>query len=108
MERESAAHSAKKRHPPVPQDQLPKLQKFSDITWIYWIHQARPENVRSLYTLWSLVITHKDSQRIIARVLKSANLKAAKYPGYIFSHETEQFRALLGNSSVSRISYVIY
>jgi hypothetical protein len=102
MKRESPAHSAKKRYPPVPQDQLPKLQKFSDLIWIYWTHQACPENVHRLYTLWSLVITNEASQRIIAWLLRSADLEAAQYPEYTSSPETEQFRALLGDSVVLR------
>jgi hypothetical protein len=68
MERESPAHSAKKRHPPVPQDQLPKLQKFSDLVWIYWTHQAPPENVRSLYTLWSHCAGSKVSKSQISTI----------------------------------------
>jgi hypothetical protein len=44
MNRKSPKYAASERSPPVPEDQMPALQQFSDVAWIIWEGQVKRNN----------------------------------------------------------------
>lgn len=93
VERMSTASSAKKRNPPVSDDQLPEVQTFSDIGYLNYKH-VLGNDPSSLKYMMSLMISNKDTASIITRALGGQNL--GPWPGTSFDWRTKEFKALLG------------
>lgn len=98
LDRTSPQHAAQERDPPVPADNLPALQAFSDIAYLTWLESSTPQDTppRNLRYFMSLTITNKKTQAVIHRALNNAYTALGPWPGFTFGRETPEFRALLG------------
>ena len=96
MNRLSPNHAAHQRKPPIPDNEIPELKQFSDVAWLYWAEKAKPSDISNLRYYWSLLISNRETQQLIARVLDNAGKKPERYPGHYFKYPSDELKALLG------------
>jgi hypothetical protein len=93
VDRISPVSAAKKRNPPVPDDQLPDVHTFSDIGYLVY-KKMLGKDPTSLKYMMSLMITNEQTASIIARALGGDDL--GPWPGKSFDWRSKEFKALLG------------
>ena len=93
VDRISPASAAKKRSPPVSDDQLPDVHTFSDVGYLNY-KEVLGTDPKSLKYMMSLMITNEDTASIISKALDGKEL--GPWPGETFSWRTKAFKALLG------------
>lgn len=102
LNRKSPRYAAKERNPPVPDDELPKLNQFSDVGWIGWdtISQREGIDIKNLRYFLSIGIDNTDTKAVIIRAMNSRGWQLSEWPGHIFEMEWMETRAILGKSKM--------
>jgi hypothetical protein len=93
LESPATAAKYKWRRKPLT-DELPKLQRLSDIFWGYWLRGN--SNLANIRYFWMMDIANEDTEEILARALSEANTKIRKWPGVTFDMESDAGKAILG------------
>jgi hypothetical protein len=101
LNRESPKWAAKDRHPPLPDDELPKLNQFSDVAWIVWkaMHKLPWSSETRLHHLryfMSVSITNVETQKILKRALEANDWELSEWPGHTFERIWPETKAILG------------
>ncbi|KAL1600767.1 hypothetical protein SLS60_007155 [Paraconiothyrium brasiliense] len=104
MDRISPASAAKKRSPPVSDDQLPDVHAFSDIGYLNYknILGKDPKNMKYMM---SVMITNDKTASIIAKALGGGEL--GPWPGKSFNWRSKEFKALLGSPNGMGFGYLL-
>ena len=89
---------AKKRNPPVSDDQLPKLSQWSDVGWLYYKDRAAKAKVlpKQLKCFMSLQIINHDTTSIMSQALSLVGQQIGPWPGYTFEPDSDGYAAILG------------
>ena len=90
------AFMATKRNPPVPQDQLPQLQRASDITYGMWKDKAG-DKVGGIRYILNWGVQNAQTQAVIRRALDSMGEDLNYWPGVSWPADSEQAKAILGD-----------
>jgi hypothetical protein len=101
LNRESPKWAAKDRHPPLYDDELPKLNQFSDVAWIIWKAMHKPPwssetRLNHLRYFMSVSITNVDTQQILKRALEANHWELSEWPGHTFERMWPETKAILG------------
>ncbi|KAF2748228.1 hypothetical protein M011DRAFT_486081 [Sporormia fimetaria CBS 119925] len=99
----SPQHAVASWNPPLPADQLPKLQKSSDVAWGIWKMRAGT-NVKNLRYFLALTVINELTNRILIRATGG---RVQPWPGVTFTSETEEASALLGTPNSVAIGYLL-
>ncbi|KAF2447265.1 hypothetical protein P171DRAFT_430173 [Karstenula rhodostoma CBS 690.94] len=91
----SAARMAWYRQPTS--EELPKLQRLSDLFWGYWVRDN--PNIANIRYFWMVDIANEDTEEILARALSEANKKIGKWPGVTFDMDSDAGKAILGSAN---------
>ncbi|KAL1606692.1 hypothetical protein SLS60_004099 [Paraconiothyrium brasiliense] len=79
------------------QDELPKLQRLSDIFWGYWNRDN--SNIANIKYFFMKDIANEDTEEIIARALHGANKQIRAWPGITFDMKFDAGKAILGSAN---------
>jgi hypothetical protein len=93
------AEAAKDRKPQIPKEDLPELQRASDLAWLSWAHFAEPKS--HLKYFFNIAITNEDTQKAIRTVLKNTDTAYGPWPGVTFNTNTDEGKVLLGKTCQS-------
>jgi hypothetical protein len=101
LNRESPKWAAKERIPPVPDNDLPHLNQFSDVAWIKWKldHHASGAGLNHLKYFMSVSITNAKTQQILRRALEANHWELSEWPGHVFERMWPETKAILGELS---------
>ncbi|OAG07010.1 uncharacterized protein CC84DRAFT_1216020 [Paraphaeosphaeria sporulosa] len=78
-------------------DELPKLQRLSDIFWGYWVRDNPA--VANICYFWMVDIANEDTAKIMARALSEAGKTISKWPGVTFNMDSDAEKAILGSAN---------
>lgn len=100
LNRLSPKYAAEERRPPVPRDQLPALNQFSDIAWIGWdsIAQGGGHDITNLRYFMSVGISNAETKSVIRRALDAKGWELSPWPGHTFEQQWFEMRAIIGMS----------
>ncbi|CAO2650181.1 Nn.00g014730.m01.CDS01 [Neocucurbitaria sp. VM-36] len=109
LNRKSPKYAAKERDPPVPDEQIPKLNQFSDVAWIGWDTVSRREgtDIRKLRYFLSVGIDNEDTKAIILRAMNYRGWQLSEWPGHVFKREWMETRAILGTPNLQGFAYFL-
>jgi hypothetical protein len=93
------AEAAKDCKPQIPKEDLPELQRASDLAWLSWAHFAEPKS--HLKYFFNIAITNEDTQKAIRTVLKNTDTAYGPWPGVTFNTNTDEGKVLLGKTCQS-------
>jgi hypothetical protein len=101
LNRESPKWAAKGRTPPVPDDELPQLNQFSDVAWISWKAMHTPyasseTRLNHLKYFMSVSVTNEETQHILKRALDANNWELSYWPGHTLERLWPETKAILG------------
>jgi hypothetical protein len=101
LNRESPRWAAPDRIPPVSVEQLPKLNQFSDVSWIIWKAMHKPAwssetRLNHLKYFMSVSVTNKETQQILKRALEANHWELSEWPGHAFERMWSETKAILG------------
>ncbi|KAF2643424.1 hypothetical protein P280DRAFT_394996 [Massarina eburnea CBS 473.64] len=107
MDRISPRFSAKKRIPKIPDDQLPQLNQWSDVGWLYYLDRVNKMRVplRRVKYFLSLMITNGESLMVIGEALDGKPIKP--WPGATFLPDSDGYKAILGTANGIGIGYFL-
>lgn len=94
LDRRAPAKAADNRKPPIKNDGLPSLQRYSDVAWLFWAKQAASKN--NLKYFFTVAITNEQTQQGIRRALKNVKAEYGPWPGTTFSIDSDEGKVLLG------------
>lgn len=94
LDRLAPEKAAAERKPPVPKDEMPSLQRFSDIAWLFWAKHAANKN--KLKYLLNIAVTNSETQQAIRRALHNVNHEFGPWPGTTFDIDSNEGKVLLG------------
>ncbi|KAF1358006.1 hypothetical protein EJ07DRAFT_126217 [Lizonia empirigonia] len=97
LDRLAPEKAADHRVPQIEKDELPSLQRYSDVAWLFWAKQAARKN--KLKYFFTVAITNIETQRAIRRALKNAQAEYGPWPGTTFSVDSDEGKVLLGCSN---------
>ncbi|KAF2450009.1 hypothetical protein P171DRAFT_469888 [Karstenula rhodostoma CBS 690.94] len=104
VDRISTTTAAKKRNPPVSDDQLPDVHTFSDIGYLNYKKMLGKDPTSFKYMM-SLMITNEETASIISRALGGQQLRS--WPGTSFNWRSKEFKALLGSPNGMGFGYLL-
>lgn len=81
---------------PISKDNLPDLQRASDIAWLFWARHAATKN--KLKYFFNVSITNSNTQQAIRRALKNTNQAYGPWPGATFDTASDEGKVLLGKT----------
>ncbi|KAF2799811.1 hypothetical protein K505DRAFT_230244, partial [Melanomma pulvis-pyrius CBS 109.77] len=97
MDREGPKAAANDREPKVPESELPKISRGSDIQWALWENATESVgHLTNIKTFFSLTTVNVVSQSLIVRALNQRHVELSPFPGYRFTPEDEEGQVLLG------------
>lgn len=90
-----------------PKAQLPDLQKWSDVAWLFWEMSCKGEGVGvgNLNYVFRVQIVNDNTRFIVSRALGSTSVGA--WPGTAFNMDTDQGRAILGTPNGSGVAWFL-
>lgn len=79
----------------IPEDQMPQLQRASDIMWSYWErNNPSPQNLRYYFVNY---VRNEETTPLIARALKNHKMdKVPRWPRLELGMDSEEAEAILG------------
>lgn len=83
-------------NPPVPDDQLPALNQFSDVAFLYWKDRIRDVRLKRIRYLLSVYIRNGDTTTVINQALASIAAPLSPWPGHSFFPDSDHYKAILG------------
>lgn len=103
LNRLSPIYAAEDRKPPVPKDQIPVLNQFSDIAWIGWETMTRggDHDITKLRFFVSVGINNAETKSVIRRALDAKGWELAPWPGHTFERQWFETRAIVGMFEIS-------
>ncbi|KAF1848988.1 uncharacterized protein K460DRAFT_375732 [Cucurbitaria berberidis CBS 394.84] len=109
LNRISPKYAAKDRTPPVSDDEIPKLNQFSDVAWIGWDTVCRREgtDVKKLRYFLSVGINNEDTKAVILRALSAKGWQLSGWPGHTFEKHWMETRAILGTPNLQGFAYFL-
>ncbi|EDU40786.1 conserved hypothetical protein [Pyrenophora tritici-repentis Pt-1C-BFP] len=110
MNRLSPKNAAKERNPPVPDDELPGLNQFSDVAWIGWESQTKDQNhdIKGLRYFISVTITNEETLAVVQRALGAKGWRFRDWPGYTFEdRQSPEMRAIMGTPNIQGFAYFL-
>lgn len=90
------AEAAKEHKPPISKEDLPELQRASDLLWLSWSRFAEPKN--NLKYFFNVAITNHHTQEAIRRALKNTDTAFGQWPGVTFETDNDEGKVLLGKT----------
>ncbi|KAF1844111.1 uncharacterized protein K460DRAFT_262190, partial [Cucurbitaria berberidis CBS 394.84] len=91
----------------VPEDQMPELQRSSDITWGQW-KMCAGEKAENLHHIIIHASTNTTTQRAIRRACHELGKdRPMVWPGYRIRLDTEVGKALLGTPNGRAVPYFL-
>jgi hypothetical protein len=75
-------------------NQLPKLQKSSDLLFLMWRFFAGDTYVKNVRYFFSLSISNEPTSKLMVRAVGTVRA----WPGSTFTYYQDEFRALLGKN----------
>jgi hypothetical protein len=101
LNRLSPNHAAEYCKPPVPSDQMPALNQFSDVAWIGWDSMTRGEgdDIKGLRFFISVGISNVETKSVIRRALDAKSWELGPWPGHTFEQQWVETRAIIGMSN---------
>lgn len=97
LNRESPKWAAKDRDPPVPLDQQPELNQFSDVAWITWKYYAgNGDGIKNIKYFLSSMITNMETKQVLKRAHEANRWVLEDWPGHIFKKAWPETKAILG------------
>ena len=105
LNRLSPKHAAEHRKPPVPKDQLPVLNQFSDVAWIGWDSMTAEEghDITNLRFFVSVGIVNPETRSVVRRALDAKGWELSPWPGHTFERQWFETRAIIGTRSTTLI-----
>ncbi|KAF3043373.1 hypothetical protein E8E12_001895 [Didymella heteroderae] len=90
----------------IPENQLPHLQRASDIMWSYWErNNANPQNLRYYFVNY---IKNDETLPLIARALRNHGLNTVpRWPGLELGMHTDEAEAILGSPVGATIAHLL-
>lgn len=102
-----AKHNGKEQKPPITEDaDLPKLQRWSDVTWLQLINLENVDIVNIRYVFQSPV-ENKASMSLIARALQRRKTELSTWPGGTIHMNSDEGKAILGSPSGTGVAYLL-
>lgn len=102
LNRESPTYAAKDRKPPVPKEQQPELNQFSDVAWITWKTFATGDKIRNLRYFLSSMITNTQTRQVLKRAHQANGWVLEDWPGHTFERGWPETKAILGMKLLRR------
>lgn len=97
LNRESPKWVARYRNPPVPAEQQPQLNQFSDVAWISWKHYAGNGNgIKNIKYFLSSMITNTETRQVLKRAHEANGWVLEDRPGHTFEKGWPETKAILG------------
>lgn len=96
LNRLSPRYASTDCEPPVPSDQLPALQQFSDVAWLGWDTMTEGDEVTGLRYFLAAGIVNDDTKKVIHRALDEKGWKLSPWPGHTFERNWPETKALIG------------
>lgn len=94
LDRLAPVKAGEECNPPVTGADLPSLQRYSDVAWLFWAKTASTKN-RLKYFI-TVAITNSETHQAIRRALKNARAEYGPWPGTTFPIDSDEGKVLLG------------
>lgn len=78
-------------------EELPKLQRLSDIFWGHWVREN--PDISNIRYFWMMNVVNQETVEILARALHDAGKKYAPWPGTTFDMDSDAGKAILGSAN---------
>jgi hypothetical protein len=99
-----AKYQGSKQDPPI--TVLPKLQNWSDITWLQWA-QLAGDMAKNLRFIFRSPVANTEAQWLITRALQLSGKQLSTWPGVEFSMDTDEGKAILASPNGSGVAYLL-
>ncbi|KAI4629998.1 uncharacterized protein J4E87_003185 [Alternaria ethzedia] len=90
--------------PSVKPDEMPKLQRTSDLTWGLWNRHSK-ESLSNINYFFTVAVVNPETRKIISRAM--GQNAVPKAPGYTFRADNENFIALLGSPNLVMVMFFL-
>ncbi|KAI4670549.1 uncharacterized protein J4E79_000831 [Alternaria viburni] len=90
--------------PSVKPDEMPKLQRTSDLTWGLWNRHSK-ESLSNINYFFTVAVVNPETRKIISRAM--GQNAVPKAPGYTFRADNENFIALLGSPNLVAVMFFL-
>ena len=100
-----AKFQGSKQKPPI--TVLPKLQNWSDIAWLQWVHMAG-EAAKNIRYVFRSPVANTEAQWLINRALEQSKKELKTWPGVEFSMETDEGKAILSSPNGAGVAYLLF